>query len=103
MPSDQVSRPSANKFQRAKSVLVGLLAIVGAITIIVPTTIFLFGLLFAAGFSNGKVDKFISSVPSPDGKYKAIHLTYAGGPAMSSYCDDLVLVVPASVPDETAI
>jgi hypothetical protein len=42
------------------------------------------------------------SLPSPDGKYKAMLLIEAGGGAGSGYCDTQVLIIPESYDERIA-
>jgi hypothetical protein len=43
-----------------------------------------------------------SFYPSPDGKFRAAIVTFAGGGAISPYCHDAVSVIPATAPDRDA-
>src|SRR5947208_720828 len=62
--------------------------------------------LIAAGLVTAipgrKPDRYVSAVLSPNGKFKAAQITYAGGGAISPYCENTILVVPVSISDDVA-
>jgi hypothetical protein len=80
-------------------IVVGVLATIGGLTIFIVGYIFLIGVTLP---DLGKPDRFISAYPAPDGKYKAVKLTVAGGGAISPFCNDAIFVVPITVVDEAA-
>jgi hypothetical protein len=80
-----------------KKILIGFLAACGAVSIVALCGYFALGALS----SGAMVKPFSHSFPSPDGKYKAVLLTYAGGSALGdAFCYDKILIVPASISDE---
>jgi hypothetical protein len=81
-------------------ILVVTLASIGALTIgaicIVAGVAGLLGIV-----SDGK-PSIVSVIPSPNGKYKAMEVAYAGGGGISPFCNYAILVGPASNPDDVA-
>ena len=76
---------------KAKPVIVGFLAavaVVAAISIYFSVTV-------------DKPVKSVSAFASPDGKYKAVKLTMAGG-GISPYCFDSISIILAAYPDNFA-
>jgi hypothetical protein len=49
-----------------------------------------------------KPDRYVSTILSPNGKFKAAKITYTSGGAISPHCDDTILIMPASMPDDVA-
>jgi hypothetical protein len=83
-----------------RRILVITLASIGAVTIgaicIVAGVAGLLGI-----FSDGK-PTIVSITPSPNGKYKAMEVAYAGGGGISPFCNYAILVGPASSQDDVA-
>jgi hypothetical protein len=83
-----------------RRILVVTLASIGAVTIgaicIVAGVAGLLGI-----FSDGK-PSIVSVFPSPNGKYKAMEVAYAGGGGISPFCNYAILVGPASSQDDVA-
>jgi hypothetical protein len=81
-------------------ILVVTLASIGAISIgaicIVAGVAGLLGI-----FSDGK-PSIVSVTLSPNGKYKAMEVAYAGGGGLSPFCNYAILIGPASNPDDVA-
>ena len=71
-------------------IVIVMLAVVGFATI----------LWFALPSTSMKENKpdYVSLTPSPNGNYKAVLSTWAGGGAISPYCYDRLTVVPTGVP-----
>jgi hypothetical protein len=84
---------------RIGRIVVGVLATIGGLTIFIVGYLFLIGATLP---DLGKPDRFVSAYPAPDGKYKAVKLTVAGGGAISPFCNDAIFVVPITVADEAA-
>jgi len=76
---------------RAKPLIIGFLAVLTGIAVI--------SVYFSATVD--KPDKSVSALASPDGKYKAIKVTMAGG-GVSPYCFDSISIVLAAYPDNFA-
>jgi hypothetical protein len=79
-------------------ILLWILATVGAVVI----GLYLIAAGLVTAIPGGKSDRYVSVVLSPNRKFKAAQITYAGGGAISPYCENTVLVVPASIPDDVA-
>jgi hypothetical protein len=73
--------------------LVGLLAAVGALSIIVHGGGYLLR-KFAPDRTGGSIH---GEIPSPDGQFKAVLFTTNGGGGISPYCYDSISVVPNGV------
>jgi hypothetical protein len=83
---------------RIGRILLWILATVGAVVV---------GFYFlAAGLVTAipgvKPDRYVSAVLSPNGNFRAAKITYAGGGAISPYCDNTILIVPSSTSDDVA-
>jgi hypothetical protein len=88
---------------KAKRILVGLLATIGALTMLASGYVaILFGLVAVKFPELRPPDRDISAILSPNGQYKAITIWMAGGGAISPFCTESVFVVSASVPNEAA-
>jgi hypothetical protein len=79
-------------------ILLWTLAATGAIVI----GLYLIAVGLVTGIPGGKPDRYVLAALSPDGKFKAAQITYAGGGAISPYCENIILVVPASISDDVA-
>jgi hypothetical protein len=75
----------------AKPLIIGFFAVLAGIAAI--------SVYFSATVD--KPDKSVSALLSPDGKYKAVKVTMAGG-GTSPYCFDSISVVLAAYPDNFA-
>ncbi|PZU80193.1 MAG: hypothetical protein DI528_22705 [Shinella sp.] len=52
---------------------------------------------------NREEPEYVSALPSPDGKYKAVLATWAGGGGISPYCHERLTVVSAKASQEEMI
>lgn len=76
---------------KAKPFIIGFLAVIAvlaAVSVYVSVTV-------------DKPDKSVSALASPDGKYKAMKITFAGGGA-SPFCFDSISIIFAAYPDNFA-
>jgi hypothetical protein len=71
-----------------RKILVAIFAIIGVVTT---------AILVTGYFYRGDVS--LTSLPSPDGKFKALKFTAAGGGAISPYCGNQVEIVSSDASD----
>jgi hypothetical protein len=79
-------------------ILLWILATVGAVV----TGLYFIAAGLVTAIPGVKPDRYVSTVLSPNGKFKATKITYTSGGAISPHCDDTILVMPAANPDDVA-
>jgi hypothetical protein len=92
-----VARGGPRRSEEAVRLFAGLLAVIGGIAVV--AAMILLGLWFAP-LDGGKV---IRLTPSPNGKFKAVWISKAGGGGLSPFCSSKISVAPTSVSEENLL
>ncbi len=82
-----------------KPVLVGILAIVGALHL----GYLALSWVISPNYSSVPDDTDMHTFPAPDGAHKAVRFLSVGGGGLSPYCNQVVGVVAAAQPDVSAL
>jgi hypothetical protein len=77
-----------------RRVVVTVLCLIGATTLFVEVSRHL---VAHKAYPPVQMPEGLQLVPSPDGRYRAALLTWAGGGGLDPYCNEVLLVVPTSM------